>query len=1440
MRIRKKILLSLVAIAAITSAIIISTRNNTTEIYEEKDRDRPDLAAEQEFEMTKDPALGYPPVERKIAAFKEAKKLLARKNAKAIDNVSWDERGPNNVGGRTRALIFDPNDPSGKKVFAGTVAGGLWYNDDITDGDSEWQNINDFMANLSISTLAYDPNNTQVFYAGTGLGFTGRLRGSGIWKSEDGGTTWNQLASTDNSDFRYTQKIVITSTSKVIAATLEGLMISDDGGDTWTTAISEDMTDIDLSSDVTNGEIIYASNYSGDIYKSTDDGDTWDDISPNDGGDRVELAAAPSNPLTVYAVAADGRDVEWFKKSTDAGENWTDITIPNYRSQNCQVSGSDFTRGQAFFDLILAVYPNDENSLIVGGIDLHRSTNGGTNWSMISYWTGGCDAYVHADQHAIVFKEGSDSEAIFGNDGGVYYSSNLDQSDPSFLEAINGYNTALFYAVASANEFMSNTYLAGTQDNGTQMFLNPGINSTIEVTGGDGAFCFIDQDDPNLMISSYVYNSYYLSTNGGGNFIQFVSNQNAGNFINQADYDDDANILYATGNDNEIIVYSDIETGSPTTTSQSVSIGNEQSSHIRVSPFTNNRILVGTEGGGVFVIDNANDTPLVTNIDNNQLPGGTVSCIEIGESDDHLLVTYSNYGVTSVWETQDGGTNWQNKEGNLPDMPVRWALYNPNDRSEVLLATEVGIWSTDDITDTDPEWDPSNEGLANVRCDMLQYRESDELVVVATFGRGLFTSDVFIENALASFDPSRKVAYIGKEIQFENTSVGPVTSSLWSFGDGVSSSSTDATHTYQSPGQYTVELVVNEGAQSASDRQTIYVLPNRDGDYQLSNGGDFEDFEDFFAENISGTAFEIGSSSISGKSGTTSGSNAWVTGLEETDYQNNSEALLYTPNFDLSQAGTYELSFQTKYSFEDDWEGFIVEYSTDGGDNWDKLNPNIESDWYNITTENNSVFGSSVPIFGGNTGDAFVKKVVDISSLSGSGRVAFRFRFMTDTNTRDIGMAIDDFIISGPATAAVPDFTANPQTLETCQSTEVTFFDNSTGNISSYSWDFGSGAEPATATGRGPHTVTYNSSGSATVSLTVVGSVNGSIAETKSDYLTISTNPISEKTINFSSSVCYGASTSITVVNAESDFSYQLYDNATNSPLTSATEGTNSDLDFEVESLTENKEYYVLASDLNSSCTKILDTKPLISITPPSYTDFNLTSNEICSGETLIATIDDSQESVNYYFIDAVTEEVLSDLFEGDGGELTIASDILTSNAKVNIRASSGTCDLDLSDETLIITVLPAPDASITAEGNTLVASSGGTSYQWYLDGELIEGEESVVITAIAAGEYTVEVTSNGCSSISDPFTPVVLAVEELIEKGELSFHPNPTNDVVNINQKGLFNHLKVYSPEGRVIKDRSIKNNEVISLRSYNAGVYIFELTGPEERTVFRINKTK
>ena len=177
-------------------------------------QDRPDLAYEHDWLMTHDPIDGQTHWERLIPVLKQMNNSKVQTVAPGgTASNKWTERGPNDVGGRVRALMFDPTDNTNKKVFAGGIGGGLWYNTDITSNTSSWIAINDFWSNLAVSAITYDPTSTSTFYVGTGEGFgnSDAIRGAGIWRSTNKGSTWAQLTATNNTSFN----LILDSSSSI-------------------------------------------------------------------------------------------------------------------------------------------------------------------------------------------------------------------------------------------------------------------------------------------------------------------------------------------------------------------------------------------------------------------------------------------------------------------------------------------------------------------------------------------------------------------------------------------------------------------------------------------------------------------------------------------------------------------------------------------------------------------------------------------------------------------------------------------------------------------------------------------------------------------------------------------------------------------------------------------------------------------------------------------------------------------------------------------------------------------------------------------------------------------------------------------------------------------------------------------------------------------------
>jgi hypothetical protein len=741
-------------------------------------------AMEQEFRWVRDPQLNYVPRERIFAA-KAYMESLQGGIAARTAALDWDERGPINVGGRTRAMIVDKRDATGNTVFAGSVSGGMFKTTNYLSPVPTWTIVNDFLPNLAIGAMVQDNTNQNIMYAGTGEGWFNfdAVLGNGIYKSTDGGITWNVLPSTivPGANFQYVQDLVIDNNGNLFASTrnatqtttstIRGVLRSTDGGATWTQVLGAPLTNPSTGQPFATGraaDLEVASN--GDIYASlglvgaavtnrsivmkssfaTHGANTgalgaWIDITPVTPTvtQRTEILVAPSDPQRVYLLMQDSATHQVLNifRSTTGGTNWT--TLGTAAALN------NAGASQTWFNLIGAVDPNNPDVLIVGGLHLGKSTNAGDTWTTIS------SGAIHVDQHFLQYV--GSSNLYIGNDGGAYFTTNADAAFPTFSNKNNGYNVTQYYAT-DFHPSNANYFLAGAQDNGTQKFNSAGMNTTTNATGGDGGFCHIDQSDGGvLQITAFTSNNYARSLNSGGSFSSMSSvNNNRGQFINPTDMDDDNNILYCGDDAGRYYYITQLE-GTPIGNIANVSLmGSRELTAVKVDRSNANTIYVGASFGGalpqVLKISSSNSaTPTVmTSATLGAINNATVSSIDIDPANNnHIVATLSNYGVVSVWESTNGGSSFVNIEGNLPDMPVRWAAFAPPNaqlngptggNGGIMLATELGVWTTSAPAGAGTVWIPNNDGLANVRVDMIRYRASDNLVVAATHGRGLFTT----------------------------------------------------------------------------------------------------------------------------------------------------------------------------------------------------------------------------------------------------------------------------------------------------------------------------------------------------------------------------------------------------------------------------------------------------------------------------------------------------------------------------------------------------------------------------------------------------------------------------------------------------------------------------------------------------------------------------
>jgi trimeric autotransporter adhesin len=715
---------------------------------------------EMEFERTKDMALGYVPKTRLIDAYE--KLMLDRKNGdnNFVSALSWIERGPNTdiigpsngntrgtqaasdavTSGRMRAVLVDAD----ASVWVGSVSGGLWHNTNIASTSAaNWVLVNDFLGNLSISSICQNPANANVMYFGTGEKTfnSDAVRGAGIWKSTDHGVTWNLLPNTTS--FINVAKILCDASGNVYVATMgaNGVLRSIDGGANWVNitpaGLTTYATEMRLSS-TGRLHLVCGYGFAGGTsgYRFTDapvtvTAATW--TSPTTTfptGFNTELAVAGN---TLYAEPANASYlVPAIYKSTDGGVNWATTTTspPGGTTEPSILPG-----GQGWYDLAIGVDPADPNIVIAGGLNFYRSIDGGVTWAQLTRWVGTALNYVHADHHAVVW---NGTQVFLATDGGLFYSNN---NGASFTDRNDGLRLKQFFSCA-IHPTTTNYFIAGAQDNGTHQLSNAGLSGSVEVVGGDGSYTHIDQDEPQYQFSGFTRSSYLRSTDGGASWGGVTYSTTLGQFINPTDYDDIANKMYTSSTAGTYVRWENPQTGSTFTPVTVAAFNGSSVLSVQVSPYTANRVFFGTAGGRVVKVDNANlGAPTATNITGSGMSASTVSCVAVGTTDNNLIATFSNYGATHVWVSTTGGgaAGWTNISGNLPDIPVRWAMFYPEDNTKAMVATEMGVYETDLINGASTVW-VQNSSFPVVKTNMLQYRKADGTILAATHGRGLWTA----------------------------------------------------------------------------------------------------------------------------------------------------------------------------------------------------------------------------------------------------------------------------------------------------------------------------------------------------------------------------------------------------------------------------------------------------------------------------------------------------------------------------------------------------------------------------------------------------------------------------------------------------------------------------------------------------------------------------
>ena len=848
MRVYKIVILTtLVGLTCYAASYFLSTQKSNEsfsvnieeegEENEEQKRINTEERWKAEFEMIKNPITGEIPkgirAKELNAAFRVSQFELDADNyaSRVLPAVAITGRGPNNYGGRTRALGFDTRNTD--IVISGGVTSGIYRS---TNSGASWTRVTPAGEIHSLTCVAQDTRvgHQDTWYASTGersssAGGPGSLDdyyGYGIYKSTDNGVTWAAIANTQsslevfNSQFDYIHRLVVDpNNGNVLAATANIVSRLDISTGTWSIVLGN-LTNNKYVDIIYNpiGNKFYAAIDGQDghagIYSSTD-GITWSSVGTtadlNPAGDpgfgydveRIVLAnvANTEDVIAFFQLTTNYGFTCTNGASTNAGLAFYDVsanswTIHTDKIGSCSNSYTTATalpkqiESQEGYNMAITTKPNDANIVYLGGTESYRYNLSTNLYEFIGGSQKAANAVnLHVDNHIFMFEPGSNDMLWSGNDGGLRktnattspITATAGNHDNGFTwtDRNTDYNGYQYYGIDIDPATGSNFIAAGAQDNAF----------TIQPTGATALEVGPTADGVDVAVISggsdfTTHNIFLMWQNGSmlryenGSEATGTINPAATGFVGRFYLDaDNTNYMYFPSNTGTLHRTRIAESIAATTTTGNSSTGWEimtgigsavgsneisamdasrdiQYSNADYSASDANRKLyIGTKNGNVFRLDDPAFAAAATapvNIKPTGASTGFVSDIAVNPlNDKEILVTYSNYGVNSVYHTSDASVaspTWTNVEGPANSAvqlaSARCAMITvENGVTIYMVGTSTGLYATDALSGATTSWTRlgTNTDLGLAVCVEMRLRPADNILVLGTHGNGAFT-----------------------------------------------------------------------------------------------------------------------------------------------------------------------------------------------------------------------------------------------------------------------------------------------------------------------------------------------------------------------------------------------------------------------------------------------------------------------------------------------------------------------------------------------------------------------------------------------------------------------------------------------------------------------------------------------------------------------------
>ena len=653
---------------------------------------------------------------------------------------TWEEMGPTywnatsswNPGvGRITSLAVEETNLD--HIIIGGETGGVWKS---MDGGSTWSVLTDNLSNIDVYALTIDPSDSNTYYWGS--------VGGTIFKSTNGGSTWSLLA--DIQGGGRVNKILVdpTNTSKMYASLQgNGLFKSTDGGVTWNSIyFVSTNTGYDLEFKPNNPNTIYASG--NGFFVSTDGGNNFIEVTGTDTNQFSDgpkmIGVSPGNPSVVYVLEASGGVFGGFYVSNDSGNTF----IKQIHGQNFfgyDTNGND-ALGQAPRDMDIAVNPNDVNDVHIAGINTWRSTDAGLSFNITSQWVPNNASnlgigYCHADVDILHFAgSGSEAKLYVGTDGGIFKTDDpITVSSNYYTDLTSGLGIRQFYRIG-VSQTDPVVVTGGSQDNGTSVLREDG--NWTDWLGADGMEGFVDKNNPSIMYGTLQFGAMYKTEYNifGSNISNVTQPDDKGgdsdwNWVVPFEQDPIVqNTIYVAFDE----VYKSEDAGS-TWVSISPNFGTDID-HFKIAPNNNQIMYIAINGSLHYTIDGGISWAFV--------PLGLSGNARINEiaihPTDPSKIAVATTNSEKVYVTTDAGQTWTSMRLNLPNFVAQSLAWQNNGVEGLYVAMNYGVFYTDN---TRNRWVAFSNGLPNVRINELEINTADNKLYAATYGRGLWRSNVY-------------------------------------------------------------------------------------------------------------------------------------------------------------------------------------------------------------------------------------------------------------------------------------------------------------------------------------------------------------------------------------------------------------------------------------------------------------------------------------------------------------------------------------------------------------------------------------------------------------------------------------------------------------------------------------------------------------------------